>query len=65
MDDVQFKEFTSMLNCDKKGLTYSDFVACFQDLRTRGMGEVKFLKVFLGILDFVPVVWLSIGARML
>ena len=40
MDDVQFKEFTSMLNCDKKGLTYSDFVACFQDLRTRGMGEV-------------------------
>ena len=41
MDDVQFQEFTSMLNCDKRGLSYSDFVACFQDLRINGMGEVR------------------------
>ena len=40
MEEDQFQEFISKISCEKKGLTYSDFVSCFQDLRMKGMGEV-------------------------
>ena len=40
MQESQFQEFLKLVNCDKNGLTYSDFIASFEDPRDNGMGQV-------------------------
>lgn len=41
MQESQFEEFLKLIDCGKKGMTYSDFVACFEDTRENGIGYVN------------------------